>query len=65
MPREKEAFRDNLERIDAMFPGKELLTRADVVRGFGLTRKAVERMLAGRMFDGKYISKAALARLIS
>ena len=48
-----------------MFPGKELLTRADVVRGFGLTRKAVERMLAGKMFDGKYISKAALARLIS
>ena len=65
MPREKEAFRDNLERIDAMFPGKELLTRADVVRGFGLTRKAVERMLAGKMFDGQYISKAALARLIS
>ena len=36
MPREKECFRDNLERIDRAFPGKEMLSVSDAMSFLGM-----------------------------
>lgn len=65
MPREKEAFRDNLMRLDELCPGKEMLCTSEVQRALGMSRRGTERLLRGKLIDGKWISKAALARLIS
>ncbi|MBE6906148.1 MAG: hypothetical protein E7476_07765 [Ruminococcaceae bacterium] len=62
MPREKEAYRDNLERIDSAFPGKELLTKKDVSEFTGANYKTVNRLFP---FKDNYISKATLARCLS
>jgi len=37
MPREKELFRDNLERLDAAFPNKEMLTQKEVSKFTGIS----------------------------
>ena len=66
--REKEGFRDNLERIDAAFPGREMLNVSEVSRFTGLDRGKVgadwqEHFCSvGR---SKYMSKVTLARLLS
>ena len=70
MAREKESYRDNLERLDLFFPQKELLNPTDVAKFLG-----VDRMSAMKMFSftarrsGKsqryHISKAVLARELS
>lgn len=65
MPREKESYRDNLMRLDDLFPGKELLYVSEIQRGLGIPRRQVERIVRGKLIEGKWISKAALARLIS
>lgn len=62
MPREKELFRINLERLDRMFPDKELLTCADVCKYTGLERHTARRKFK---FDGHYIAKSTLANQIS
>ena len=67
MPREKECFRDNLARLDEKFPGKELLTKAEVVAFLGIspstmTRRAKEYGFAPRC---KHVSKVKLARALS
>lgn len=62
MPREKESYRDNLERIDSAFPNKELLKKTDVAKFCGINYHTV-----GKRFDftDNYISKAKLARQLS
>ena len=65
MSREKEGFRDNLVRLDELFPGKEMLYVSEIQRAFGISRRRVERMVAPKLIDGKYISKVNLARLMS
>ena len=62
MAREKECYRDNLERIAERFPGKELLTVQDVVDYTGLNRKTVKRLFE---FKENYISLVKLARCLS
>jgi len=66
--REKTDFRDNLQRIDEHFPNKEMLNIADVSKFTGIDRKKIGKDW-GKNFaqvgKTKYISKAALARLIS
>lgn len=63
MPREKECFRDNLERIDRAFPGKEMLSVADAMSFLGMCRNTVRKYyVTGKI---PYISKADLARAIS
>jgi hypothetical protein len=66
MPREKEGFRDQMERLDARFPDKELLTRADVIVFTGRGKDFVDANIPmqGRG-HGKYISKVALARVLT
>ena len=62
MSREKECFRDNLERITARFPGKELLSVQDVVDYTGLHRRTVKNLFE---FSNNYISVVKLARGLS
>lgn len=62
MPREKEAYRDNLERLNEAFPDKELLRIKDVAEFCGIcTKHAAARF----PFKDRYISKAVLARALS
>ncbi len=61
MSREKQGYRDNLARVDAAFPGREMLTATEIARWFGCSPDKVRR-------DFKFsatlrrISKADLAR---
>jgi len=62
LPREKECFRDNLERLDDRFPDREMLCRKDLCEFTGLSRNGLK---ANYPYPGRYISKADFARLIS
>lgn len=63
MAREKELFRDNLERLDKAFPDKEWLWQKDVMSYTGIrdTRAAIKRFGV----DKNGISKVKLASLLS
>jgi len=62
MPREKELYRDYIERLDEKFPNKEILTQKDCVEFLGIDKKTVKKHYdIGR--GG--ISKLKLARLLS
>ena len=63
MPKEKESYRDNLERIDAAFPDKEMLTITDVSVYIGMCRRVTKKMFSFNRFN--FISKATLAREMS
>lgn len=65
MAREKESFRDNLERLDAKYPDKELLSLSEAARYLGIHRETTAKLLKGKMLPGNKISKVALARVIS
>ena len=65
MAREKEGYRDNLARIDAAYPDKELLSLAEVSRYLGVHRETAGKLLKGKMLPGNKISKVTLARAIS
>ena len=62
--REKETFRDNLVRLDAAFPERELLTRADVARYTGISRNRVAALFPFDKVTNR-ISKAVLASRLS
>ena len=62
MALEKPAYRDNLERIKARYPDKEMLKVKDVQRFCGLNRATVEKLFD---FKDGYISVAKLAREMS
>ena len=62
MAREKPSYRDNLERITARFPDKEMLTVTDVCAFCGLGHRTVKKMFE---FNHNYISVAKLARQMS
>ena len=68
MPREKELFRDNLARLDAAYPGKEVLTKQEVREYFGdRSMKYVTCYLRrkGQGWTGNAITKVELARALS
>lgn len=62
MPREKETYRDNLERIIERYPGKEMLNVGEVVAYTGLNRSTVKKLF---QFNHNYISIVNLARQLS
>lgn len=43
MPREKPAFRETLDRLDAAFPDKEALQRKEVAKFLGVSAQTVSR----------------------
>ena len=62
MPREKEAYRDNVERIKLMYPDKELLSRKEVCTFCKIDYRTASKMFT---FKNNYISVATLARELS
>lgn len=62
MPREKPAYRDNLERIKERFPDKELLSVSDVCEFCGKNYRTVKKLFE---FKNNFISVAKLAREMS
>ena len=70
MAREMLSYRDNLERLDKMFPGKELLSTVDVAMFTGMARTTVLKLYSFKNTRNKRntthrISKAVLARELS
>ncbi len=62
MAREKASYRDNLERITARFPNKEMLTVKDVSVFCGIDNRTAKKLFE---FTNNYISVAKLARQMS
>jgi len=62
MPREKELFRDNLERLDKFYPNKEVLNIKEVMQFTGLSRTGVVNRYP---FKNRFISKVKLASELS
>lgn len=64
MPREKELYRENLDRLDKAFPNKEVLSQIDVAIYTGKSLPTINRR---KWYDPKIggISKTKLASLLS
>lgn len=62
MAREKELFRENLERLDKAFPNKEYLTTPEVCEFTGLYRHTVHKKFN---YTGPRVSKTYLANQMS
>lgn len=62
MPREREGFRDNMERLNEFFPSRELLNVSDLVSFTGRNRDVVKKLFN---FKNGYISKVEVARTLS
>ena len=62
MSREREGFRDNMERLNEFFVDRDLLSIADVTRFTGRGRDVVKKLFT---FKSGYISKVELARALS
>lgn len=60
---EKAGYRDNMERVNALVPGKECLTKADVRRITGWCYNTITKRLSFNRFGE--ITKADFCRQIS
>lgn len=63
MPREKEAYRDNLVRLNEAFPDRDMLTIKEVAHWMGRDVKTVKKYIPFKKGIG--ISKATLASILS
>lgn len=63
MPREKDSYRDNLERIKDAYPDKEMLSLKETADFIGLNYRTVKKMFSFNRFNK--ISVAMLAREMS
>ena len=64
MPREREDFRLNLERLNELYPDKEMLTIHDVMRVMGFSRDVTVKKYVP-LTRSKQVSKVTLARIMS
>ena len=62
MPREKEAYRQNIERIKEMYPDKEWLNIKEVCVFLGRDYQTVKKRIK---FNNNFVSVAALASQLS
>lgn len=62
MPRELPTYRANLERMDELFPGRELLTPKDLMILTGACYNTTRKLFP---FEGTYISKVNVAHRLS
>ena len=63
MPREKEAYRDNLEMLMQVFPGRLKVKATELSRYFGQDVRTIKRHYP--ISDDGTISLATLARCLS
>ena len=59
MPREHPDYRDSLELLNSIFPGKAMISRAEAAKAIGSTIRTVDRHLP--KVNGN-VSKVALAK---
>ena len=69
MPREKEDYRANIERLNEVFPDKDALTASDIARFLGIDRRTVTddkhfNKNFTKIGHSKYMNKTTLARLL-
>lgn len=62
MPREKQGYRDTLERLDTAFPGRELLTRGEIAAFLGMHPRTVKRKYD---FPPGKVPKTTVARMVA
>lgn len=62
MPREKEAYRLNVERIKEMYPNKEWLSINEVCKFLGRDYQTVKKRVK---FNDNFVSVATLASQLS
>lgn len=62
MPREKEDYRNNLERLNELYPDHEMLTLPEVQKVMGYRSHTTIRKLVP--FTHQRVSKATLARIM-
>lgn len=62
MPREKTDYRANLERLNEIFPEKEMLSIADAKRIMGYS--TIDTVKKYVPFTNRRVSKATLARIM-
>jgi len=63
MSKEKEAYRDNLERIIEHYPNREILTYKQVSEYLGICERTVKKYFKDKKFGGVPI--VLLARMLS
>ena len=68
MPREKEDFHDNLDRVVTAFPGRELIPLKDVADWMGMNQRLLQK-LSGfpvkKIQQRYYVPAVGLARWLS
>lgn len=62
MPREKEDFRGNLERLNELYPEKEMLTIKEAMQVMGFKRDCTAKKYIP--FTNHRVSKVTLARIM-
>lgn len=65
MSREKELFRDNLARLDDIFPGQEMLSVGDIKAYTGMKDVKTVKKYFDLSKGENYISKCRFASLLS
>lgn len=62
MPREKEDYRANLERLNELYPDREMLSITETMKVMGYrTRDTARKYIP---FTNRRVSKATLARIM-
>ena len=65
MAREKELFREQLQRLDEKYPNKEMLSQKEAAEFLGCDPKTIRNRYSDLYTPGLGISKLKVARLIS
>lgn len=63
MAREKELYRENLERLDRRFPEHETITFREAADYLGVSTKTISRTFAAVKFAGR-VPKTAIAKAL-
>lgn len=64
MPRERPDFRDTLEQLNTLYPGRELLTLAELMEVTGYKTRDSIRKHFPSICSGKY-NKTTVARILA
>ncbi len=65
MPKEKECYRDQLQRLDEKFPDREMINQKELAEFLGCDPKTIRLKYKHLFTPGLGISKVKVARLIS
>ena len=63
MPLERTDYRDYIARLDAAFPGRELVAKSEIAGWMGISERTLLRRYD--LPPGQYVTKTALARAMS